>query len=190
MRMRRPGCLILMLLGLLLPPAFGRGAHAQAAAAADSTLALPKFPKGKLSPEQLAQVAAGIRRLEANPMAADLRDASRKLLVWLVDSPDITIHVCPHVMPMPGENALSSPVTGMMFLFSSAAFMIENPDRAGDAAAVNLGGIQGVLHSYTILKARHGDQARAASLEALLQRQERGELERHIQEQTAKCAAG
>jgi hypothetical protein len=70
MRMRRPGCLILLVLGLLLP-VFGRGAHAQATAEADTTLNLPNFPKGKLSPEQLAEVAAAIRRLEANPLAAD-----------------------------------------------------------------------------------------------------------------------
>jgi hypothetical protein len=187
MRMRRSGCLILVLLGLLLP-AFGREARAQAAAAAETTLGFPDFPKGRLSPGQLAEVAAAIRRLEANPLAPDVRDASGKLMAWLIDSPDITVNVCTHVMPTPGENALSSPVTVTMFLFSSAAFMIENPDRARDAAAVNLGGLQGSLRSYAVLKARHGDRARAASLERLLRLQERGELERHVREQTARCA--
>jgi len=185
--MRRSGCLILVLLGLLLP-AFGREARAQSTAGADTTLGLPEFPRGSLSAEQLAEVAAAIRRLEANPLASDAWEANTSLLAWLIHSPDVTVNVCARMIPAPRENALSSPAAGMQAMLSSAAFIIEHPDRAPDAAAVNLAGLQGALHSYTIIKARHGDRARAASLERLLRLQERGELERHVREQTARCA--
>jgi hypothetical protein len=177
---------ILVILGLFFAvPA--PGARAQDPAPAEAALNVPVIPSGRLSAEQLAPVAAAIRRLEANPLASDGMEARRNLLAWLTDSPDVTVSMCQHVVPAPAQNSETSGITMTQFLFSSAAFIIEHPDQAKDPVAVNLAGLQGALRTYELLKARRGNAAKNRDLEKLLERRERGELEAYVRAGLARC---
>jgi hypothetical protein len=183
--MRGQRRLILVALGLffMVP-----GAGARAQAPVEATVNVPVFPSGRMSPEQLASVAAAIRRLEANPLAADGMEARRNLLTWLSDSPDVTVKVCGDVVPTTGQETVRS--VFFQFVVSSAAFIIEHPDQANDELAVNLAGVQGALHTYQLLKARLGKEAKNGALEELLRKQEQGQLEAHVRAGVARCNAG
>lgn len=184
--MRRHWRSILIILGLFFAvPA--PGARGQATVPAEAALNVPVFPKGRLSPEQLAPVAEAIRRLEANPLAGDVMEARRNLLMWLMDSPDVTVRVCEHVWPAPPQSSETSGITMTQFLFSSAGFIIEHPDQANDPVAVNLAGLQGALRTYELLKALRGNAAKNRDLEKLLEKRERGELEAYVRAGLARC---
>jgi hypothetical protein len=165
----------------------GPGARAQVPVSAEATVNVPVFPSGRLSPEQLASVAAAIRRLEANPLAGDGVEARRNLLMWLTNSPDVTVEVCGDVAPMAGQGTEASSSVFLQFVLSSAAFIIEHPDQAKDEVAVNLAGLQGALRTYKLLQARLGNEAKTRAMEELLERQEQGRLEAHVRAGVAKC---
>jgi hypothetical protein len=184
--MRRHCRCILIIFGLFFAlPA--PGARAQDPAQAEATLNVPVFPKGRLSAEQLAPVAEAIRRLEANPLASDGMEARRNLLMWLADSPDVTVRVCEHVWPASAQSSETSGITMTQFFFSSAAFIIEHPDQARDPVTVNLAGLQGALRTYELLKARRGNAAKTRDLERLLEKRERSELEAYVRAGLARC---
>lgn len=121
-------------------------------------------PKGHLTAEQLQAVARDIRAVEAHPFAPDVLEARRALLVWLIDSPDITVHVCAG----PAEALAGAPAELIyQWQVSSAAYMIEHPDSANDAARVSVGGLRGALATWAAMKAALGDGPRDAALDRL-----------------------
>jgi hypothetical protein len=71
-------------------------------------------------------------------------------------------------------------------LFSTMAFMVEQPERAKDVQADFLAGILGALKAYA--KVRDAEPgARSPFLERMLDLQKRGELEAFYKKETTPC---
>ena len=63
--------------------------------------------------------------------------------------------------------------------FSQAKFIIENPDKANDEAAVQLAGVEGVLRMWQAIKTAK-PKAKFALMDELLQKQQAGTLAEHV----------
>jgi len=175
----RPWFILAVLIG------FAGSAQAQQPEVA---LGIKPHPRGHLSREQLQAVAKDIHALEANPLASDVMEARRALLIWLIESPDVTVKVCPGLeQPFTESNSrYHSEMMGQL-IFSSAAYVIEHPDQARDLARVGAGGLEGVLTTYAVLKAQQGDAATDEFVERLASIRERGGLEEFARQATTGC---
>jgi hypothetical protein len=71
-------------------------------------------------------------------------------------------------------------------MLASAAFVIENPDKAGDANALNQSAVPSVLKAYeSILKDKPKDKSK--DLDVLLQKRDSGQLVQAVQENGKSC---
>jgi hypothetical protein len=137
--------------------------------------------------EERARAVKVAHELEENPLSKDAKEQRDWMIQWIVEIPDITVNVCfdyfgtlPH--PPKGHSA---EITKQMVL-SSAAFMIEHPDKAKDEQAVALSGLLGAMKAYqAILK--QDSASRWAHLDKLIQMREQGKLDDYVSETRRKC---
>ena len=156
--------------------------------AQETMLNIEAPPAGSLSAEQLSAVATDIRRMEANPLASDAKEATQVIMKWIIDSPDISISLCADVLDgLIGSESTYHGTLLTQFMFSSAAYIIENPDQAEDKVKINLGGLEGVINTYNVLKAEEGDAANDEFGEMLLNLKEEGKLEEHVVKALEGC---
>jgi hypothetical protein len=169
--------------------ALAETAQAQRPAPAPApSLGIQAPPRGRLSREQLEAVARDIRALETHPLASDAVEAGRELLVWLIDSPDVTVKACSGVLePLTNSTSRYHREMLLQVVLSSGAYVIEHPDQAGDVARVAAGGLEGALNMYVALKAQQGKEAADAFMERLLEIRQRGGLEERERELTREC---
>jgi hypothetical protein len=98
----------------------------------------------------------------------------------LIEVKDVHAAICGAVFSDLGssKSKYSGQIT-RQYLLASAAFVIQNPDRAGDAALTNISAVQSVLALYTaILQAK--PEARMKSLAELVEEQNAGTLQSTI----------
>jgi hypothetical protein len=167
----------LLPLTLLLVFMFGLGAQSSTAQ-----------KRGPSTPEERARALQLVRALEADPLAKDAKDARRWLITWLTDVPDITVTICQdYLKPIFDKDKNYASDLFFQMTFSSAAFIIEHPDQAKDAVAVNQAGIEGTLRAYeAILKSK--PKARWPFLDELIERRSKGTLGEYVREINAtKC---
>jgi hypothetical protein len=143
--------------------------------------------RGPSTPEERARAVKVAHELEEDPLAKDAKEHREWMIQWIVDIPDITVDVCFEyfgALPDPPKGH-SAEITKQMVL-SSAAFMVERPDKAKDEQAVALAGLLGALKAYqAILKQDPG--ARWAHLDKLIQMREQGKLDDYVAETRKKC---
>ncbi len=159
--------------------------------AQETTLNIEQPPSGSLSDEQLRDIAADIRRLEANPLAPHAKEAGSNLMKWGIDSPDISVTMCANVTG--GLVTSKSEHKGrllLQFILSSAAYIIENPAHTDNDVRVNLGGFDGVINAYNTIKGKLGDSATDEFVESLIEMNEEGTLEEFVAEGLEECAEG
>lgn len=132
------------------------------------------------TPEQRKQVVEMATFLETNPLAKEAKDKRAALLLFLIQAPDITVTICSNVLgdskKLKGdyESDLVSQLP-----FSQAKFVIENPDKANDEAAVQLAGVEGVLRMWQAIKTAK-PKAKFPLMDELLQKQQAGTLAEHV----------
>ena len=144
--------------------------------------------RGPSTPEERARAVKIAHDLEADPLAADAKEQRAWMIQWIVDIPDITVDVCFDYfgkLPDPPRGH-SMEITNQMVI-SSAAYMIEHPDKAKDEQAVALSGLLGAMKSYqAILK--QDSASRWAQLDKIILMREQGELDDYVAETRRKCA--
>lgn len=139
------------------------------------------------TPEQRKQAVEIATFLETNPLAKDAKDKRAALLLFLIQAPDITVTICSNVLgdskKLKGdyESELVSQLP-----FSQAKFVIENPDKANDEAAVQLAGVEGVLRMWQAIKTAK-PKAKFPLMDELLQKQQAGTLAEHVQTAMQGC---
>jgi hypothetical protein len=149
--------------------------------------------RGPSTPEERAQALRIARALEANPLDEKAKKAREWLLYWLIEVPDIHINLCTGFLePLYGkkDKNYSSEIVGQM-MFSTAAFIIEHPDKEKDDEATYQAGLEGSLRAYeSILKTK--PNARWPFLDDLIARREKGELGAYVQDilKQGKCKPG
>jgi hypothetical protein len=143
--------------------------------------------RGPSTPEERARAVKVAHELEEDPLAKDAKDRREWMIQWIVEIPDITVDVCFEyfgALPDPPKGH-SAEITKQMVL-SSAAFMVEHPDKAKDEQAVALAGLLGALKAYqAILK--QDSASRWAHLDKLIQMREQGKLDEYVSETRRKC---
>ena len=137
--------------------------------------------------EDRERLVAIAHKLEAAPLDPALAQEKQWAISWVVAAPDIRVRICPSLLAdlrRPKYKYKSE--MGDQLLISSAAFLIEHPEQAEGMAGQSLGGITGVLKAYSaIVKAE--PQARARSLDDLLEKQRQGKLAETVQEIVKDC---
>jgi hypothetical protein len=143
--------------------------------------------RGPSTAEERRKAVELTRMLETDPFHRDAKEARRWLTRWLIEVPDITVTVCTAFLePLlkSKENYSTEIVTQMMF--SSAAFIIEHPEKAGDERAVYLAGLEGSLRAYeAILKSK--PRARWPFLDGLIEKRNEGGLGDYVGQTMVKC---
>lgn len=139
------------------------------------------------TPEQRKQAVEIATFLETNPLDKKAKDYRAALLFFLAEAPDITVTLCSNVL---GESKqlkgdYESELFGQL-AFSQGKFVIENPDKAQDQAAVQLAGVEGVLRTWQAIKAAK-PKAKYRLMDELLEKQKAGTLAEHVNTGLASC---
>jgi len=139
------------------------------------------------SAEQRQRVIAIAHKLEATPLDQTLFPEREWAKQWVLQNPDVRIRMCMQLLPdlrRPRYKFRLEIVDQMML--SSAAFLIEHPDKAGDHLAENVGGLQGVLKAYAAIVKSNPD-ARVQALDDMLEKESRGKLVEFAREAIKAC---
>ncbi len=143
--------------------------------------------RGSSTPEERARAVRVARQLEADPLGNDAERQRSWVLKWIADIPDISIEVCDAYFgdvpdPAPGhalEIAEQMPI-------SSAAFIIEHPEKAEDEQAVALAGLLGALKTYQAIL-RQDSSSRWPYVDKLIRLRDQGKLDDYVAETRKKC---
>ena len=140
------------------------------------------------TPEQRKQAVEMVTFLETSPLAKEAKDYRVKLFTFLAAVPDIVVKLCPDVL---GESKrlkgdYKAELVTFQLMFSQAKFIIENPDKAQDDAAVYLAGVEGVLRTWEAIKTEK-PKAKFQLLDELLQMRQAGTLAEHVKAGMSKC---
>ena len=144
--------------------------------------------RGNSTPEERTRAVKVAHELEQDPLAKDAKMQREWMIQWIVEIPDITVDVCFDyfgTLPDPPKGH-SGEITKQMVL-SSAAFMIEHPDKAKDEQAVALMGLLGALKAYQVIL-KQDAASRWAHLDKLIQMREQGKLDDYVTETRRKCS--
>ncbi|HKQ91747.1 MAG TPA: hypothetical protein VJZ77_13735 [Blastocatellia bacterium] len=147
--------------------------------------------RGPSTPEERATAVKSARLLETDPFNKDAKKAREWFLKWLIEVPDISVEICTdYLSPLYGKKKNNEAELAIQMTLSSAAFIIENPDKAKDGVAVNLAGVEGTLKMYeSILKSK--PDAKNDFLDQLIAKRDKGELRAYVEDIAAnKCKGG
>lgn len=140
------------------------------------------------TPEERTKAVKIAHELEEDPLAKDAKDQRAWVIQWIIAIPDITVNVCFDYfgkLPDP-PRGYATEITWQMVI-SSAAFMIEHPDKARDEQAVTLTGLQGALKAYqAILK--QDSSARWPFVDKLVQMRDQSKLDEYVADTRRKCS--
>jgi hypothetical protein len=141
--------------------------------------------RGPSTPEERKRAVEIATLLENDPLNKGAKELSRELLIFLIDVPDIHVHICLDVLgdykKMKGEYA---PTITAQLTFSSAKFVIEHPEEAADTNKEYLAGVEGVLRAYQNIK-KAKPKVEIKPLEQLLAKQQAGQLADFVKQAAA-----
>ena len=150
--------------------------------------ALAQNTRGPSTPEERQTAVKAAHLLESDPLNKDAKKIREWFTLWLIQVPDVTIEVCgAYLGPVFGSKKNYETELFAQMMFSSAAFIIEQPEQAKDRVAVNLAGLEGSLKAYeAILKFK--PKAKWEFLDELIAKRDKGELRAYVLEITqTKC---
>jgi len=156
-------------------------------ALAIGSLAATADKRGPSTPEERERAVKLARGIEQYPFHEGAKEAREWLLFWLIEIPDITVEACPDLIgPVFKADKNYSSELFVQTIFSSAAFIIENPKQAKNKQAVYQAGLEGTLRMYeSILKEQ--PQARHEFLDQLIEKRDKGQLSEHMGKVVKKC---
>src|ERR1700676_3648068 len=148
----------------------------------------PPPHRGPLTAEERTMAVKIAHALESDPLAKDAKDNREWVIQWIIDIPDITVTVCNDYfgkMPDPPRGHSKEIVRQM--IISSAAFMIEHPDKSKDEQAVATAGLLGSLKAYQAILKGDSD-ARGPYVDKIVQMRDQGKLDDFVSDTRRKCA--
>jgi hypothetical protein len=144
--------------------------------------------RGPSTAEERARAVKVAHELETEPLAKDAKDNREWVIQWIVEIPDITVNVCfDYFGKMPSSSRGHSREVVRQMIISSAAFMIEHPDKAKDEQAVATAGLLGSLKAYQSILKEEPD-ARWPYMDKIVQMRDQGKLDDFISDTRRKCA--
>jgi hypothetical protein len=144
--------------------------------------------RGPSTAEERTRAVKIAHALESDPLAKDAKDNREWMIQWIVDIPDITVTVCDEYF-----GASSKTVKGHerdiinQMIISSAAYMIEHPDKVKDEQAIATAGLLGSLKTYQAILKQDPD-ARWPYFDKIVQMRDQGKLDDFVSDTRRKCA--
>lgn len=153
-----------------------------------SVQAAPAQQRGPSTAEERRRAVKVAHELEETPLARDAKDNRQWVFQWIVDIPDITVSGCfEYFGKVPNPPRGHSKEIVQQMIISSAAFMIEHPDKANDEQAVATAGLLGSLKAYQSIVKEEPD-ARWSFLDKIVQMRDQGKLDDYVSDTRRKCA--
>jgi len=139
--------------------------------------------QGTSTPEERARWAEITHKLESNPLDESVNKDGEAALNALGNAHDIHVPLCPALL---GE--FNDPkykyrheIT-RQYMLASGAFLIENPAKAGDVAAMNVAAVESALKVYSAILQQKPD-AKWKPFDDLLKKQSQGKLDDTLRKQ-------
>ncbi len=145
--------------------------------------------RGPSTPEERQRFLNFAHKVESAPLDESLRPEREWATLWLIQVPDIHVNLCTAPLGdfMKKKYKYSSEIVGQL-MYSTAAFVIEHPERANDKTAQYVAGVEGVLRAYTAILAAKPD-AHSKPLDDLLQKQSQDQLASTVRESASKACS-
>ena len=139
--------------------------------------------QGTSTPEERARWVEIAHKLESNPLDESANKDGELALNRLSSVHDIHVPLCPALLGQfnDAKYKYRHEIT-RQYMLASGAFIIENPDKAGDTKAMNLGAVQSALKVYSGILQQKPD-AKWKPLEDLLKKQSQGRLDEALRKQ-------
>lgn len=145
--------------------------------------------RGPSTPEERKRAVEIATLLENDPFNKNAKALSSELLFFLIQAPDIHVHICTNVLgdfkKIKGDY---SPIIASQLTFSQRRFAIEHPEQADDRYQEYLAGVEGVLRTYQKIKLAK-PKVKMEPLEQLLIKQQAGQLSDFVREAMGGCNA-
>jgi hypothetical protein len=168
----------LLIAGVLLTFAVGVGASAGRAQ-----------NRGPSTLEERKRAVEVATLIENDPFNKDAKSLSSALLFFLIQAPDIHVHLCTNVLGDYWKKKSDySPILTTQLTFAQAKFVIEHADQANDVYQEYLAGVASVLRTYQNIK-RAKPKVKIDALEELLVKQQAGQLNEYVKSAMAGCKA-
>jgi hypothetical protein len=144
--------------------------------------------RGPSTAEERTRAVKIARALEADPLAKDAKENREWVIQWIVDIPDITVTVCDEYFGTVSKTTKghAREVINQMVI-SSAAFMIEHPDKVKDEQAIATAGLLGSLKSYQAILKQEPD-SRWPYIDKIVMMRDQGKLDDFVSDTRRKCA--
>ena len=140
------------------------------------------------SSEDRARFVSITQKLAEAPLQSGAREDLAWALQWLIEAPDVSVHVCANFFGGVYKNYPYAGEIVLAYTFSMAALVIEQPESTTDPKAQQVAGLMGALKTYRSIL-RDKPEARSAALDSLLEVQARSELPVFIRKAWAGCSA-
>lgn len=144
------------------------------------------------TPEERRLFVDIVRQIEHSPLDKSLQKKREKAFLWLIDIPDVTVHICTAPLGDFFDNDKNKKdaykYTTEIFaqlVLSQGVFVIENGETSNNDAEY-IAGVEGALNAYRAILRTEPD-ARSTILDELLEKQSLGDLVQVIQENSKKC---
>jgi hypothetical protein len=139
--------------------------------------------QGTSTPEERARWAEITHKLESNPLDESLNKDGEAALNRLSNAHDIHVPLCPALLGEfnDAKYKYRHEIT-RQYMLASGAFLIENPTKAGDVAAMNVAAVGSALKVYTAILQQKAD-AKWKPFDDLLKKQSQGKLDDALRKQ-------
>ena len=152
-----------------------------------SLLSVATVPKasaqGTSTPEERARWVEITHKLESNPLDESVNKDGEWAFNRLSEVHDIHVPLCPALLGEfnDAKYKYRHQIT-RQYMLASGAFLIENPAKAGDVAALNVAAVESVLKVYSGILQQKPD-AKWKPLDELLKKQSQGKLDDALRKQ-------
>jgi hypothetical protein len=139
--------------------------------------------QGTSTPEERARWVEITHKLESNPLDESANKDGESALNRLSNVHDIHVPLCPALLGQFNDVKYKyhHEIT-RQYMLASGAFIIENPDKAGDTNAMNLAAVESTLKVYSGIVQQKPD-AKWKTLDELLKKQSQGKLDDALRNQ-------
>jgi hypothetical protein len=138
--------------------------------------------RGPSTPEERKQALDYIQHFMADPLNPALKPEIQWLTVWIIEVPDIHVHLCMILDQLPKGNKKDSQALFIAMFFSQIAYTIQNLDQQNnDLVPEYHAGVEGALKVYELLL-KSNPKDRQPFLDDLIQRREAGTLAQWVKE--------
>lgn len=139
------------------------------------------------SDKERRAIAELATKLEDAPLAKSAKKDRQRVLTLISAAPDLGVAPC---RPLLGDllfvRRLEAQVLYVQLQISTAKFLAEHPDAAGDRERALTGGLEGVLRTYDAMH-RTNPALTIALVDELAERAAREGLEPYVRERLAEC---